>query len=68
VGIRASNLGMILKAKGDLEGAQKQTERALRILEARLGPNNPSTQIARSNLESIRQARAAKQGETRAPK
>jgi hypothetical protein len=57
VAIRASNLGQILKAKGDLEGAQRHTERALAIFEGAYGPNNPSTRIVRENLRVIKAAR-----------
>jgi hypothetical protein len=43
----ADNMGQILGAKGDLEGAQEQTERAPPILEKHCGANNPQTQTVR---------------------
>ena len=45
--------GWIPVAQGDLVGARPYYERALAILEKRLGPNHPTTKVARGNLESL---------------
>jgi len=49
----ADQLGIVLLANGDLEGAQKQTERALRIDEMVYGPQHSSVAIAADNLGVI---------------
>jgi tetratricopeptide (TPR) repeat protein len=49
----ASNLGEILLATGDLEGAQKQATRALRIGVRVLGPENPDVALYANNLGQI---------------
>ncbi|MEK7404409.1 MAG: tetratricopeptide repeat protein [Acidobacteriota bacterium] len=56
VAIDANNIGTILKAKGDLEGALGYTERALRIFESVYGADHPSTRIVAENLRSLRGA------------
>jgi hypothetical protein len=38
---------------GDLPAAQPYFERALAILEAKLGPDHPNTKIVRGNLASL---------------
>jgi tetratricopeptide (TPR) repeat protein len=48
-----NNLGSLLHAMGDLDGARPYYERALAILEARLGPEHPNTQIVRGNLKRL---------------
>ena len=57
VAIRASNLATILKARGDLAGAEELTRRALAIGEAVYGPEHPQVAIYASNLATILQAR-----------
>ena len=49
-----NQLGLILKAKGDLDGALKYAQRALDIAMKVLGPANPTTKIIQSNTSSIR--------------
>ena len=51
----ANNLGQILKTKGDLDAAQRHTERALEIRQKVFGPDHPST---RTTAESLRYIRA----------
>jgi hypothetical protein len=53
----ANNIGGILQAKGDLEGALSYTQRALKILQNSYGPDNPLTKRAAANLEHIKQAK-----------
>ncbi len=48
-----NNLGTLLQAMGELAGARPYYERALAILEAKLGPDHPHTKIARGNLQSL---------------
>jgi hypothetical protein len=48
-----SNLGGVLQALGDLEGARAQLERALAIWEAVLGPDHPTVATIRGNLGSV---------------
>jgi hypothetical protein len=54
VAIRANNIGQILQAKGDLDGALRYTERALKILETNYGTDHPTTKIVAANLLLIR--------------
>jgi hypothetical protein len=61
VAIRASNIGTILRAQGDLAGALEYTRRALRILRATYGSENPVTKIVAVNLAVIEHALKAKQ-------
>jgi tetratricopeptide (TPR) repeat protein len=61
VAIRASNIGTILRAQGDLAGALEYTRRALRIFQATYGPENPQTRIVAGNLAVIEKALKAKQ-------
>jgi hypothetical protein len=56
VAIWRSNLGSVLQALGDLEGARVQLERALASGEAALGPDHPTVAIYRSNLGRVLQA------------
>ena len=53
VAIRVNNLGLVLQDLGDLAGARAAFERALAIFERVLGPDHPSTRIARGNLKSL---------------
>jgi hypothetical protein len=46
-------MGYLLQAMSNLAEAQPYTERALAILEAKLGPTHPTTQIIRGNLENL---------------
>ena len=48
-----NNLGTLLEAQGDLTGARLYYERALAILEERLGSQHQNTQIARGNLQRL---------------
>jgi tetratricopeptide (TPR) repeat protein len=50
----ANQLGITLLAKGDLEGALRYTERALKIFEKSYGTDNPTTRIVRKNYEAMR--------------
>jgi Flp pilus assembly protein TadD len=50
-------LGLILQDRGDLAGAQRQTERALQIDEKVYGPDHPKVAIFASNLGLILKAR-----------
>jgi Flp pilus assembly protein TadD len=50
VAISANNLGLVLRAQGDLAGARAQCERALRIGEATLKPDDPHIAIRVNNL------------------
>jgi len=54
VAIIASNIGQILQAKGDLDGALAYTERALKIDEKVFGPEHPNVAITARNVEQIR--------------
>jgi Tetratricopeptide repeat len=45
-----SNLGLVLRDLGDLEGARAAEERALAIREAKLGPDHPHVVSNLSNL------------------
>jgi tetratricopeptide (TPR) repeat protein len=49
----SNQLGLILKEKGDLAGAQRNTERALQIDEKVYGPDHPTVAICASNLGQI---------------
>jgi tetratricopeptide (TPR) repeat protein len=46
-----NNLGGVLKAHGDLEGAKAGYERALNIFREFLGDNHPNTKTVKRNLE-----------------
>ena len=48
------NLGVLLKAQGDLAGARPLYERALAIREKVLGPKHPLTATVRNNLSALR--------------
>jgi hypothetical protein len=52
-----NNLGFLLKALGDLSGAQFHYERALAIFALRLGPDDPRTKIVQENLENLESMR-----------
>ena len=51
--IDVNNLGSVLKAQGDLEGAKKCFQRALAIFEKRLGRDHPNSVTVRNNLNSL---------------
>jgi tetratricopeptide (TPR) repeat protein len=53
VAIRVNNLGSVLQDQGDLEGAKRCFERALKIFEKRLGKDHPNAVIVRNNLNSL---------------
>jgi len=53
VAIRVNNLGSVLRALGDLEGARAHFERALRIDEAAYGPDHPNVAIRVNNLGNV---------------
>ena len=53
MGIDAYNLGQILKAKGDLEGAERLVKRAMRIGERVYGPYHAKLAIRADNLGQI---------------
>lgn len=61
----ASSLSVILEAKGDLDGALAYSQRVVDILARQLGQNDPATKAAAANRDRIRQAKAAKQRESR---
>ena len=48
-----NNLGAVLQAQGDLEGARDHYERALAIREKALGADHPGTQTVRNNLDYV---------------
>ena len=48
-----NNLGLVLKALGDLEAAKLHFERALGIFEKQPGPDHPSTRTVRDNLQAL---------------
>jgi hypothetical protein len=56
VAIWRSNLGSVLQALGDLEGARVQFERALASGEAALGPDQPYVATYQGNLDGVLQA------------
>jgi tetratricopeptide repeat protein len=56
VAIWRGNLGSVLQALGDLEGARVQMERALESGEAALGPDHPHVAVQRGNLYGVLQA------------
>jgi tetratricopeptide (TPR) repeat protein len=53
VAIRASNIGQILQAQGDLAGALEFSRRALQIHERVYGPDHPSVAIDANNIGQI---------------
>jgi hypothetical protein len=55
VAIRVNNLGMVLKDPGELQKARKCSERAIKILQARLGEDHHNTRIVQNNLKSLDQ-------------
>jgi tetratricopeptide (TPR) repeat protein len=50
-----NNLGLVLRALGDLAGAKAHFERALAIDEAAYGPNHPQVAIWLNNLGRVLQ-------------
>ena len=48
-----NNLGGVLQAMGDLEGARAHLERALAINEAAYGPDHPNVAIRVNNLGGV---------------
>jgi tetratricopeptide (TPR) repeat protein len=55
VAIRVNNLGLVLQDLGELQEARKCFERALKILQAKLGEDHPNTKIVANNLKSLDQ-------------
>jgi len=53
---RVNNLGGVLEALGDLEGARRHFERALKIDEAVYGPNHPNVALYICNLGGVLEA------------
>jgi tetratricopeptide (TPR) repeat protein len=53
--VYANNLGLVLKALGDLPGARANYERALKIDEAAYGPEHPSVAVRVNNLGAVLQ-------------
>jgi tetratricopeptide (TPR) repeat protein len=49
----ANNIGQILEAKGDLEGALSYSQRALKIYEKVYGPDHPNVAICAYNIGAI---------------
>jgi hypothetical protein len=64
VAIRASNIGRILQDQDDLAGALPYLQRALRILQATYGPDNPRTKTVSENLAILQQELAERGGGT----
>jgi tetratricopeptide (TPR) repeat protein len=56
LGVRRTNLGILLQDLGDLSGAKSQFERTLEIDEAAYGPDHPEVATDRGNLGSVLQA------------
>lgn len=53
MGIRLSNLALVLQDLGDTARARPLLERALSIFETRLSPGHPHLRIVRENLASL---------------
>jgi len=53
VAIRLNNLALLYKATNRLKEAEPLIRRALKIFEDSLGPDHPSTQTVRKNLEIL---------------
>jgi Flp pilus assembly protein TadD len=53
VAVWRNDLGSVLQALGDLEGARAQYERALAIGEAALDPDHPTVATIRGNLDGV---------------
>ena len=47
------SLGVVLRDLGDLEGAKKCHERALKIFQDKLGEDHPHTMRAQNNLAAL---------------
>lgn len=58
--VDVNSIGLILRAKGDLDGALSYCQRALKILTDSYGPDNPTTKTVAANVQQIEQARDAK--------
>jgi Tfp pilus assembly protein PilF len=56
IAIRCANLGLVLRALGDLAGARTEFQRALQIGEQALGPNHPNIAIWCGNLGRVLKA------------
>jgi len=50
---RLNNMALVLKDKGDLEGAKTLYSEAALLLEESLGADHPNSQATRSNLEKL---------------
>ncbi len=53
VATSVNNLGLVLRALGDLKGAKEHFARALSILRKSLGETHQSTATVRNNLELL---------------
>lgn len=53
VAIRVNNLGLVLRALGDLQGAKEHFARALSIFQKSLGEDHQLTATVRNNLELL---------------
>ena len=60
--IDANNIGTILKAKGDLEGALTYIQRAMKIDERIYGPDHPQVAIDANNIGQILEAKGDVEG------
>jgi Tfp pilus assembly protein PilF len=49
-----NNLGLVLHAMGNFDGARECFERSLKIFRKSLDEDHPSTVMVRKNLESLR--------------
>ncbi|MGB5100339.1 MAG: tetratricopeptide repeat protein, partial [Methanothrix sp.] len=49
------NIGLVFNKQGKLEDAKKCYERALMILEKRLGKDHPNAVLVRNNLKSLQE-------------
>ncbi len=57
VAIRVNNIGMVLKAKGDFDGALEKFREAERIDRAAFGDDHPNVAIRVNNIGSVLLAR-----------
>ena len=53
VAIDLNNLGLVLEAQGDLEGAKALYERALHIFKKFLGNDHPNTKTVQGHLRRL---------------
>ena len=50
-----SNIGALLREKGDLDGALQEHQKALKIRESVLGVNHPDTATSYNNIGALQQ-------------